>query len=316
MLTDSHQSTAGISPDQAAVEHGGAGPVAPAKPRFNLPRVSVVIPTLNEAENLRWLLPRMPGWIYELIIVDGRSIDNTVDVVRELYPSATIVMERRKGKGVALMTGFAAASGDIVVMLDADGSMDPEEIILFVAALMSGADFVKGTRFIQGAGTVDMTYFRMAGNLGLTWAVRLFYGGTFSDLCYGYIAFWTRCRPQLMCDVPGFEVETMINILALKARLKIVEVASFEPNRLHGESNLRAIPDGWRILKVIIRQKFDYVAFGERLAALAKRSADAAKLGWAGLRVRQRVGAVAARAAGFASRSLEELGTKANRPGN
>ncbi len=222
---------------------------------FRLPKVSLVIPTLNEAKNLEWLLPRLPAWIYELVIVDGRSTDGTKEVARRLHPGVRIVDEPRRGKGVALMTGFAAAAGDIIVMLDADGSMDPEEIILFVGALMSGADFVKGSRFIQGAGTADMTYFRMLGNWGLTQAVRLIYGGSFSDLCYGYVGFWKRHLPILKSDCSGFEVETILNIKALQNHLKIVEVASFESVRLHGESNLRAVPDGWRILKAILRER-------------------------------------------------------------
>jgi len=222
---------------------------------LRLPKVSLVIPTLNEAENLKWLLPRLPGWIHELVLVDGCSTDATIEVARRLYPGVHIINEKRRGKGLALMTGFEAASGDIIVMLDADGSMDPEEIILFVAALMSGADFVKGSRFIQGAGTVDMTRIRMLGNWALTMAVRLLYGGSFSDLCYGYIAFWKRHLPQLKSDSVGFEVETVLNIKALQTRLKIVEVASFESIRIHGDSNLHALPDGWRILKAILRER-------------------------------------------------------------
>jgi len=225
---------------------------------FSMPRVSLVIPTFNEAENLRWLLPRLPNWIYELVIVDGCSSDGTIDIVRQLYPLARIIIEGRRGKGVALMTGFAAAHGDIIVMLDADGSMDPEEIILYVAALMSGADFVKGTRFIQGAGTVDMTPIRMAGNWALTTAVRLLYGGSFSDLCYGYIGFWTKHTALLKSDCTGFEVETLMTIKALQNKLKIVEVASFESHRIHGESNLHALPDGWRILKTIFKEKLPH----------------------------------------------------------
>jgi glycosyltransferase involved in cell wall biosynthesis len=224
--------------------------------KLRLPKVSLVIPTLNEAENLQWLLPRLPNWIHELVIVDGCSTDATVEVARKLYPNTRVIMERRKGKGVAVMTGFEAASGDIIVMLDADGSMDPEEIILFVAALMSGADFVKGSRFIQGAGTIDMTRIRMLGNWALTMSVRLLYGGTFSDLCYGYIAFWKRHLPKLRSESTGFEVETMLNIRALQTKLKIVEVASFESLRIHGDSNLHALPDGWRILKAIMRERF------------------------------------------------------------
>jgi hypothetical protein len=114
---------------------------------------------------------------------------------------------------------------------------------------------VKGSRFLQGAGTDDMSLFRMLGNWGLTMIVRLLYGGSFSDLCYGYMAFWTRHVATLHCDCDGFEIETLINVRALKNRLKIVEVASFEAPRVSGESNLRAIPDGWRVLKTILRER-------------------------------------------------------------
>ena len=223
--------------------------------RLPIPRVSLVIPTLNEAENLKLLLPRIPTWVHEIVIVDGRSTDGSPEIALSLREDVRIVMEPRKGKGAALMAGFRAASGDAIVMLDADGSMAPDEIILFVAALMSGAEFVKGSRFMQGAGTSDMTLFRRLGNLGLTWAVRTLYGSSFSDLCYGYMAFWTRHVPILECQCDGFEIETLINIRALKSRMKIVEVASFESERVFGESNLRAIPDGWRILKTIVREK-------------------------------------------------------------
>jgi glycosyltransferase involved in cell wall biosynthesis len=164
-------------------------------------------------------------------------------------------MEPRRGKGAALQAGFRAATGDIIVMLDADGSMIPEEAIVFVSALMAGADLVKGSRFLQGAGTDDMSLFRMLGNWGLTVMVRLLYGGVFSDLCYGYMAFWTRHVATLHCDCDGFEVETLINVRALKNHLNIVEVASFEAPRISGVSNLRAIPDGWRVLMTILRER-------------------------------------------------------------
>lgn len=222
---------------------------------FVLPAVSVVIPTLNEAENLPLVLPRLPDWVHEVIIVDGLSTDDTVEVARRLLPNVRVVMETRSGKGVALQAGFAAATGDIIVMLDADGSMDPNEIILFVGALMSGADYAKGSRFMQGAGTSDMSLFRMIGNWWLTLAVRLLYGGKFSDLCYGYTAFWTRHRALFRSNCTGFEIETLMNIRALQM-LKVVEVASYESDRVFGQSNLRAIPDGWRVLKTIFREKF------------------------------------------------------------
>jgi glycosyltransferase involved in cell wall biosynthesis len=223
---------------------------------FVLPRVSVVIPTLNEAKNLPWLLPRIPQWVHEVIFVDGCSRDDTIEVARRYHPDARIVIEHRRGKGAALAAGFAAASGDIIVTFDADGSMAPEEIIFFVGALMSGADFAKGSRFLQGAGTDDMSLYRMLGNWALNKAVWAFYGGSFSDLCYGYVAFWRRHVPLFQSDCDGFEIETLLSIRAMKNQLKIVEVASFEAPRISGTSNLRPIRDGLRILQAIIREWF------------------------------------------------------------
>jgi hypothetical protein len=140
--------------------------------------------------------------------------------------------------------------------MDADCSTDPAEIPLFCAALVRGADFVKGSRFLQGAGTADMEVHRMLGNLALLMGVRLLFGGNYSDLCYGYNAFWRRVLPAIDLDVDGFEVETLMNLRALRAGLKVAEVPSFEAKRKFGSSNLRAIPDGIRILKTILRERF------------------------------------------------------------
>jgi len=217
--------------------------------------VSVVIPALNEAENLPYVLPFIPSWVDEVLLVDGYSTDGTVEVARELLPQVRIVYQEGRGKGAALRSGFAAATGDIIVMMDADGSTDPAEIPLFCAALLHGADFVKGSRFLQGAGTADMEVHRMLGNLVFTMSVRLLFGGNFSDLCYGYNAFWRRTLAALELDGDGFEIETMMNVRALRAGLKVAEVPSFESRRRHGTSRLRAIPDGWRVLRTIFKER-------------------------------------------------------------
>jgi glycosyltransferase involved in cell wall biosynthesis len=216
--------------------------------------VTVVIPALNEAANLPHVLPRIPTWVYEVILVDGHSTDNTVEVARELWPSIRVVEQQGKGKGAALRSGFSAATGDIVVMLDADGSTDPGEIPVYVGALLAGAEFVKGSRFLQGGGTSDMSPLRRLGNWGFTTLVTVLYGGSFSDLCYGYNAFWTRTIRSLGLDGDGFEIETMMNVRALRAGLRIAEVPSFEAERVYGESRLRTFPDGWRVLKTIVRE--------------------------------------------------------------
>src|SRR5436853_6652777 len=100
------------------------------------PQISVVIPARNEEHNLPYVLPRIPHFVGEVILVDGHSTDATVEVARQVYPAIRILDQHGSGKGNALRQGFAASTGDIIVMLDADGSTDPAEIPLFVAALM------------------------------------------------------------------------------------------------------------------------------------------------------------------------------------
>ena len=130
----------------------------------------------------------------------------------------------------------------------------PSEIPSYVGALLAGADFVKGSRFMQGGDTEDMEWYRELGNWGLVKLVRLTFGGRFTDLCYGYNAFWRDILPFMnLDDADGFENETAMNVQALRSQLKVCEVASSEFPRLHGVSNLRTIPDGWRILRTIVK---------------------------------------------------------------
>jgi glycosyltransferase involved in cell wall biosynthesis len=187
----------------------------------------------------------------EVILVDGRSIDGTADVARRLIPDVKVVEQFGRGKGNALRCGLAECTGDIVVLMDADGSTDPREIPLFVEALLAGADVVKGSRFLDAGGSDDITRLRRFGNRVLNEVVNQLFQTPFTDLCYGYIALWRGCLDFFDVDCDGFEVETQINLRARKANLKIVEVPSHECPRLHGSSHLHTFRDGWRVLSMI-----------------------------------------------------------------
>jgi glycosyltransferase involved in cell wall biosynthesis len=234
-----------------------------------VPRVSVVVPTLNEARNLPHVFSRLPADIYEVIVVDGHSVDDTVAVARQLRPDVRVVQQTRRGKGNALACGFEAATGDVIAMVDADGSADPGEIPKFVDALLCGADFAKGTRFAAGGGSTDITRLRRLGNRMLGEVVNLSYGTHYSDLCYGFNVFWQKYLPVLDLDITshpspmgdgllwgdGFEIETLIHLRVAAEGLRVAEVPSFEHPRIHGVSNLDAFSDGLRVLTTILAER-------------------------------------------------------------
>jgi Glycosyl transferase family 2 len=224
----------------------------PDRRRDRRTRVSVVIPALNEADNIAHVLARFPEGLHEVILVDGNSRDRTVEVAKQARPDIRVVTQSGVGKGDALRAGFAAVTGNLVVMIDADGSADPAEIPRFVAALEAGADFAKGSRFLPGGGSTDITKLRRLGNFGLSGVVNLLYRTHFTDLCYGYNAFWARCLPFISLDVAGFEVETLINLRIANAGMRITEVPSYEADRLSGETNLKTFRDGFRVLFTIL----------------------------------------------------------------
>jgi glycosyltransferase involved in cell wall biosynthesis len=258
-------------PDLAAADTTAGAP----------PRVSVVIPTYNEAKNLPHVFSLLPEDVHEVIVVDGRSVDDTIAVARSLRPDVRIVRQNRRGKGNAMACGFAAVTGDIVVMLDADGSADPREIPRFVQALVEGADYAKGTRFANGGGSADITRMRAWGNRWLNRSANLLFGTRYTDLCYGYNAFWEHCLAVLDLKPgdhdedrkrwgDGFEIETIINTRVAKAKLRIVEVPSFEFERIHGQSNLNTWRDGLRVLRALAVERVN--RGGSRHARRASRT--------------------------------------------
>jgi glycosyltransferase involved in cell wall biosynthesis len=218
-----------------------------------IPAVSLVIPVRNEARNIAWVLDQISDDVSEVILVDGHSTDATLITARSCRPDIKVVPEEGTGKGSALRTGFLAATGDIIVMMDADGSMTPQEIRHYLHFLTNGYDFVKGSRFIAGGGSLDITTFRRLGNRFLLSVFNTLYDADLTDLCYGYCAFHRRYLELLALSATGFEIEAEMVARALQAGLRIAEVPSFEMPRRAGKSNLHSIRDGIRVLHTLVR---------------------------------------------------------------
>jgi hypothetical protein len=107
---------------------------------------------------------------------------------------------------------------------------------------------------MEGGGSADITRLRSLGNSVLSGTANVMHGTRFTDLCYGYNAFWARCLPFISLDVPGFEVETLINLRMASAGMKITEVPSYEKERISGVSNLKTFRDGFRVLGTILKE--------------------------------------------------------------
>jgi len=254
-----------------------------SKPTITNPTVSLVIPVRNEARNIGWVLEQVADYVTEIILVDGNSTDVTTITAQAYRPDARIVAQHGTGKGSALRTGFQAATGDIIVMMDADGSMSPQEISHYVHFLTSGYDFVKGSRFLSGGGSLDITKFRGLGNWFLLTVFNTFYDAHLTDLNYGFCAFQRRYLDHLHLSATGFEIEAEMTVRAMQAGLRIAEVPSLELPRRTGVSNLHAVRDGTRVLRTVLRHHrsgvFGHVYQAARQAAgrpSASRSAAVA----------------------------------------
>jgi len=231
-----------------AVEHLGPVPVETPERR-----ITVMIPAKNEEGNIAWVLRHMPASVDEVILVDGQSSDRTVEIAQAVRPDIVVLSEPPRGKGAAMRAGFAAATGDYVVVMDADGSMDPADVDAYVAALEGGADLVKGSRYMNGGGSTDLTVIRSLGNRFLLVVANVLYRQRFSELCYGFLALRTSRIPELRLQATGFEIEAEIVCRSVREGLRVAEIPSQESPRISGESNLHAVRDGLRILRTVLR---------------------------------------------------------------
>lgn len=251
-----------VLPSTAPVPVSPIRTLRPTRPAN--PRVSVIVPAKNEADNIAEILPYLADY-HEVIVIVSEDDHASAEAARTALPTATVTRQTRKGKGNAMICGFEQATGDIIVTFDIDGSADPFEIPRFVKALTDGADLAKGSRFTAGGGSEDITVIRGLGNWGLNLIAGILTKTRFTDLCYGFNAFWADQLPRLelptaantdastaMRRGDGFEIEAMIIGRFALANTTIAEVHSFEHHRYHGNTNLSAIKDGCRVLWTLL----------------------------------------------------------------
>jgi len=216
--------------------------------------VGVAIPAYNEEKNIGDVLCRLNRIGFgNVLVIDGLSSDGTLKVAAQ--NGAKIVLQDGRGKGQAIRQVLSNSylDSDALVMMDADGSMSPEEIPRFVQALSDGADVAKGSRFIVGGESSDLTATRRFGNILMTSAVNIACGSNYTDLCYGFVAFNKKAIQMLapVLESSNFEIEAEIFVKAKNLGLKVLEVPSFEYPRKNGKTNLKTFKDGFKIVKTI-----------------------------------------------------------------
>ena len=218
------------------------------------PAVSVIICTLNEAENLPHVLPKIPQWVDEILLIDGHSTDDTVEVARQIRPEIKVLHQPGKGKGAALKYGIEQATGEIIITLDADGATNPEVLRGFIEPLLRGYDFAKGSRFLNSR--PNMPFFRRLGNRVLAGTANVLYGTRYTDVCSGYNAFWKKSIHKFSLESDGFEMEQEMMVKARKAGLKVVEVEHHDAGRLGSNSKVSVLKQGLVDWMLIIRERF------------------------------------------------------------
>jgi len=216
---------------------------------------TALICTLNEEECLPHVLPRIPPWVDEVLLVDGCSADDTIAVAKSLRSDVRIVHQPGRGKGDALKRGIEQAAGDIIVTLDADGTTDPRDMPRFVEPLLGGCDFVKGSRFALSR-PVGKPRHRVFGNWVIVTTYNILYRTRHTDLCSGYNAFWKRAIARV--DLSGWtgQEEPLLNARVRKAGLKVVEMGHHDKGRIAGETKQPSWQQGFRALWTVIRERF------------------------------------------------------------
>ncbi|HUD11145.1 MAG TPA: glycosyltransferase family 2 protein [Candidatus Saccharimonadia bacterium] len=228
-------------------------------------KITVLIPCFNEEAGIRSVIRAFPktrlhafGYKLVILVIDNNSQDNTAAVARRA--GARVVFEGKQGKGNAIRTGMAMVDDDTdyVVMLDGDDTYRPEEVLRLVEPLSSGfCSVVIGSRLGGRIPEGAMTGFNMLGNWVFSHMVRYYYRVNVTDVLTGYFA-WNKSVvdelwPKLVSDGFAIEMEMITKMARLGHEIYSVPI-SYNPRA--GESSLRPIRDGWRILRMFARNMY------------------------------------------------------------
>lgn len=227
--------------------------------------VSVVVPARNEAGNIKAILERVPlmGSFTELIFVEGNSTDDTREVIegeirKHSGIPASLYIQSGKGKGDAVRLGFSKAKGDILMILDADLTVAPEDLPRFYEALATGkGDFINGVRLVYPMEKEAMRFFNLIGNKFFSLAFSWVMGQSIKDTLCGTKVLWRKDYERLVTNrayFGDFDPFGDFDLLfgAAKLNLKIIDMPIRYGERTYGETNIERWKHGWMLLQMLI----------------------------------------------------------------
>lgn len=218
--------------------------------------LTIIITAANEELNIGRLLAELSayrGWYSEILVVDS-STDRTPEICRAA--GAHVIREERAGKGVAVARGVREAATPYVIVMDADISHRPEEIPTLVERLAQGYEVVKGSRYLPGGGSEDLTSLRRFFNWIFTNLANLFFGASYTDLCYGFFGARRDVFLALNPVARGAPVDAELYLLAAENHARVCEVPSFERLRPDGPARVNVVTSGFELLSIIFLQRF------------------------------------------------------------
>lgn len=214
---------------------------------------SVIIPSLNEAESIKSVIDEIPReLVNEIIVVDGNSNDGTEKIVMTI-PDVTLINQKSVGFGSAIREGIKRATGDVIIILNADGSHNPSEIKGLLDKIDQGFDYVMAERYSKNAHSEDDTVLRRFGNKIITGIINILYHKSISDSLYLFTAIRKSKLDAILLNKDGFEFCVEVIIKAIKNDLKMAEVPSHERKRIAGKSKVRPFWHGLIIIIEIFR---------------------------------------------------------------
>ncbi|MDP3990842.1 MAG: glycosyltransferase family 2 protein [Candidatus Nealsonbacteria bacterium] len=216
-------------------------------------KVSLVIPTRNEAKSLGRTIQEIPaGFVDEIIVSDGHSTDGTLETAKGLGCQA--ITQEGRGFGLGIISGIKHCTGDIIIIMDADGSQNPADIPRLIEKIKEGYDIGWGSRYVQKKKTADDTWLRYFGNQFFTFLTRILHGVKTADILYMFAAFKKEVFEKVSLRSPGFEFCIELPVKAHKAGFKFGEVPCVERKRLADETKVNDLLDGWKILSAILKR--------------------------------------------------------------